>query len=387
MKKRLLLNFVYWMPVGHVIEAIKYAKGFADSNKNLEIYVALNSASTPELAKSCSWIKEVYSVNVEEIWKNGEKAKSFIAIPKKWDYIVSDNRSKKLANSGYEQKLNNYYKLAQKCFVASWKGYTKSYYNEGLPKELGYVPNSKVILKIPQNAQNYVKKILREDKFRITILLAGSANIGEYPSIESWIYMLNQIKKVYPEVTFYITGVSKSRNGRTSTNAYSNKDILKLFAEVDAVNCYNIGLWNQIALIKKSDIFFSPHTGFAFLAMCVDTPWLTLSGGNWPEYIFNDVSFYSVLPKTKEYPFYVSKIKFNSLSNEEKRRVSKMDDKGIKERMDKIIEGIWLLKNKKFTYAKSIKQHLQNIKNAGINKKALFLFDSPKKLVKSFNAL
>ena len=336
MKKKLLLNFVYWMPVGHVIEAIKYAKGFADSNKNLDIYVALNSATTIELAKACSWIKEVYSINIENILS------SFQNIPKKWDYIVSDKRSQNLGNSGYEQKMKRYYDLCEKHFSASWKGYTKCWYGKDLPEELKYKPNSKINLKIPTSAIKHVKKFLKKDKFRITVLLAGSANAGEYPSIGSWIKILKEIKNKYPEVNFYITGYNKPQNGRTSTNAYSDQDLRRLFREIEAINCYNIGLWNQIALIKESDIFFSPHTGFAFLAMCVGTPWLTLSGGNWPEYIFNNVSFYSVLPKTKEYPFYASKIKFNKLNIEEKRRACKMDEAGIKERILDIINGIKL---------------------------------------------
>ncbi len=364
------------MPVGHIVEALKYTKGFADSNKSLDIYLALNSSTTTELAKSCSWIKKVYSVDVEDIWKKGKKANSFKKIPKKWDYIVSDKRSKNLSNSGYERKMRKYYGLTNQYLSASWIDHTKSWFNKDLPRELNYKPNSKIELKVPKKAENYIKKLLRKDKFRIAVLLAGSANAGEYPSIESWIYILKEIKKKYPEVSFYITGYNKPQNGRTSTNAYSKEDIDKLFREVEAINCYNIGLWNQIVLIKESDIFLSPHTGFAFLAMCVGTPWLTLSGGNWPEYIFNDVAFYSVLPKTKEYPFYASKIKFNELSIDEKRRVSKMDSNGIKERMKDIINGIKLLTDKSFTYKKSIKQHLHNINKSGINKKALFVFDS-----------
>jgi hypothetical protein len=39
--------------------------------------------------------------------------------------------------------------------------------------------------------------------------------------------------------------------------------------------------------------------------VAVDTPWLTLSGGDWPEYFFNGVPFYSVLPKRRDVPAFV----------------------------------------------------------------------------------
>lgn len=376
MKKRLLLNFVYWMPVGHVIEALKYAKGFVDSNKNLEVYVAVNSSSVPELVKACSWVKGVYPIDVENIWKHGEKAKSFASIPKNWDYIVTDKRSKALSDSGYEQKMKKFHLLAQKNLNANWKGYTNSWYLDGLPKGLNYKQNSKIALKIPKSSTNYIKKFLMKDKLRITVLLAGSADKGEYPSIDSWIYMLKEIRNKYPQTRFYITGVMKSENGRTSTSAYSNEEIKRLIGETNSVNCYNIGLWNQIALIKESDIFFSPHTGFAFVSMCVGTPWLALSGGNWPEYIFNDLPFYSILPKSKEYPFYTSKIGFSKMPIIQKRKVAQMDETGIKERMPSIIRGIKLLKTKSFTYKQAVREHIKNIEKAGVNKKALFWFDN-----------
>jgi hypothetical protein len=37
-------------------------------------------------------------------------------------------------------------------------------------------------------------------------------------------------------------------------------------------------MWNQLALIEQCDVFCSPHTGFAFLAQFVGTPWLTIAG-------------------------------------------------------------------------------------------------------------
>ena len=55
-----------------------------------------------------------------------------------------------------------------------------------------------------------------------------------------------------------------------------------------------------------------------------------------------------------------------------------MDEKSIKKRIPDILNGIRLLRNKSFTYKKAMNQHMRNIEKAGINKKALFLFDSPK---------
>jgi hypothetical protein len=68
------------------------------------------------------------------------------------------------------------------------------------------------------------------------------------------------------------------------------------------LNCYDVGLWNQLALLEWCDLLIAPHTGFAFLAPSVGTPWLSISGVRWPECYFNDVPFYCVLPECDAYP-------------------------------------------------------------------------------------
>lgn len=42
--KQILLNFVYYRPVGHAVEALKYAKGYFDaSNGDVEIQLLFNA--------------------------------------------------------------------------------------------------------------------------------------------------------------------------------------------------------------------------------------------------------------------------------------------------------------------------------------------------------
>jgi hypothetical protein len=55
------------------------------------------------------------------------------------------------------------------------------------------------------------------------------------------------------------------------------------------------------AITERCDVFLSPHTGFGLAALAVGTPWLTISGGRWFEYFFNDVPFRSVIPDAERY--------------------------------------------------------------------------------------
>lgn len=372
MKKRLLLNYVYWMPVGHAIEAIKYARGFYEANKDIEIFIALNSSTPIEIVRNIPWIKRVYSIDLNYIPKSLKK------IPKNWDYIINNHRWGNLSSRGYEGKMKDYYNLFRDE-VSSRRGIvlTRPLESGNILQGLNYKTQTKIKLEIPKKNIKYGSKLVDKSKTKISIMLAGSAKAGEYPSVESWITILKKINEKVPNVEFYITGVDKRIGGRTSTEAFSREERGNLFGEIkNAKDCYNIGLWNQIALLKKSDLFISPHTGFAFLAPSVGTPWLAISGGDWPEYLFNRVPFYSVLPKTKEYPFYASKINIKKLSDAQARKVTQMDENGIKRRLPEIIKGVKKLLNKKFTFNESVKQHKRNIDRQGINKKALFFFES-----------
>ena len=38
--KTLLINYIYYNPVGHVVEALKFSKGLQEANPDIEIHVA-----------------------------------------------------------------------------------------------------------------------------------------------------------------------------------------------------------------------------------------------------------------------------------------------------------------------------------------------------------
>lgn len=85
------------------------------------------------------------------------------------------------------------------------------------------------------------------------------------------------------------------QDGRTTTrmSAEEHAHFLKLTGVVDG---FDLGLGEQLALVEACNVILSTHTGFGLAALAVGTPWVTISGGRWPEYFFNGVPFHSVLP-------------------------------------------------------------------------------------------
>lgn len=364
MKKKLLINFVYYRPVGHVVEALKYARGYYTQNKNIEIHLLLNADSPIEIAQSCKWIKKVYPISLHEVCNYGKKASSLQRIPKEWDYIVSDFRVRDFKKGWDENDLIKTQAILQTLFVARIsRGYTQAQDSKPI---LSYERNAHVIISIPKSSQKFVQKF-RHNGPKICILPGGSAGGKQSPSLKLWMEICKTLEKKIPNLKIYFTGVTKSDKGRTATDDFTTKDMNALVNKLqNAENCFNIGLWNQLALMQKCDIFVSPHAGFAFLAPCVGTPWLALSGCPWSEYIFNDTPFYSVLPDCGYYPSQgATKKGCGKLLWNGKKSLC-MQDVALRKKIPEIVRGVRQLLDPKFTYQKAVQQHLKSIKKKHI---------------------
>ncbi len=376
--KRILLNYIYYSPVGHTVEALRYAKGLYKANPGYEIHVALNDRSTPILTEGCSWIAQVYPIHLDDFENPTVGAEVLQHVPKEWDYIVDNNlvllelgnpdelgRGEGTAAKelGWEeQAMQSYFQLTNATLTAK-SGRGTLYPAINLPKGLYYKAQSQVILSVPVESQEFAKRYAHDGP-KICIMLGGSAGYRVYPDVSSWIKIITTLSKALPAAKFYLTGVHKSTSKQTHTAAYSDEAIQAILASnPDMVDCYDIGPWNQIALIKNCDILISPHTGFAFLASCVGTPWLAISGGNWPEYFFNNVPFYSVLPDNPNYPYK------GAIDTEgDSPKIPCMQPQNLDKKIPEIVEATQLLMNPAFTYEKALQRHRENINRANIKR-------------------
>lgn len=362
---------MYYRPVGHVVEALKLAKGYALANKNIDVHLAINAASPVELARACHWIKKTYPVSLSEIWKKGKSAPSVQRLPKTWDYIITDSRVQHFKKGWDEDDLMKTQQILADVLTATSKGFTEqSGEHDTL---LPCVVNPKISLPIPQQAKKFAQKYTHKG-VAICIMLGGSAGQKQSPSLEVWYEICQALCQAIPDLKIYLTGVSKSRKGRTATDGFTISEIQRLSKQLpNAEVAYNIGLWNQLALIQRCDIFLSPHTGFAFLPPLVGTPWLEIANCPWPAYIFNYLPFYSVFPECGWYP----------VTNETKKGCGKllaqgkrslcMTDTFLEKKIPEIVRGVGLLLDKKFTYRDAVKLHLKKIERNHNSSKFFFL--------------
>ena len=248
MKKKLLLNWVYYPPVGHAVEALKLAKGYSLANKNLDVYLLLNADTPTELADACPWIKKTYAISTEEVSRDGKKAKCLQKIPKNWDYVSHDNRAGRLVKGNDRIELVKTQEVIQKIFVAKVaNGYVEQSgdYQESI---LPVAHNPKITLLIPAKAKEFAKKFKHRGP-AIMIMLGGAKGLRQSPSVEMWLKICLALEKAIPNLKIYFTGVTKSDHHRTFTKDFTLDDVNFLIKNLkNAESAYNIGLWNQIAL-------------------------------------------------------------------------------------------------------------------------------------------
>lgn len=297
-RKTLLLNWVYHHPVGHAVEAFKVAKGLAIANDDVAIHLMLNSRTPVELSGACDWIEQAYAIDVADVLLRGNAAGCLSGIPEDWDYIVNDHRPT-CSPFPFEQSLRAFHNLAEERFHARlWRGGQHQLRFPGTPR---YTRNATIRMQVPEEARAFVRS-LPLSSLNFVLIPGGSSPEPIYPTADRWRSILAALQEEFPSAHFFITGRSAA-DDRSSTLGFPPEAVARLARTSGRIfSCYDIGIWNQLALIERSDVLVAPHTGFAFLAPSVGTPWLAVSGVRWPECYFNEVPFYSVLPVCRHYP-------------------------------------------------------------------------------------
>lgn len=370
----ILVNHVYYSPVGHVVEAIRYARRFHCANAGSRVSVALSDGAPWELCAGAPWIAGVFRVPVAD---PRSCDLSIPEMPRVWDYVV-DNNLMRLEDErpdvlvrpdGYEPPARGWEEEATIAYYARTdaellvrRGRGVLFPEMSLPDGLRYDRHAYLTLDVPRQYRAFAERYAVHDGPKICVLPAGSGPAAQYPEPQSWVAILDALREKFAGARFYLTGRRAiGRHADLTTTRYDAGGLARILSSGDIVDCYDIGLWNQVALLQACDLLVSPHSGFSFLAMCVGTPWLTISGGNWPEYFFNGVPFYSVLPDNPDYP-YVGAYEYDYAGP----TIPDMEHEHLLARIPDVLEGASFLLDPATSYGDAMRRHRANVARARI---------------------
>jgi hypothetical protein len=296
---RLLVNFVYAHPVGHAVEALHYCLGHHLADPAREISVALNAATAVELARFCPFVSHVYAVEHPLTEPCLDSAARQAGIPRSWEWIVDDFRRGPDIQLAMFPGVRDYYRTSDRLLTA-----TRARTYVGSPRP-GYVAHQQLRLELPQSAraaaaQGFASGREPSGGGRIALMPAGSGERWLYPSAGSWNVILDALTDAFPGIEIALVG--KLRRDTRTTTSLAPAELAELLTHRSRpLDCFDIELAGQLAVVEASDLFLAPHTGFGMAALAVGTPWLALSGGRWFEYFFNRVPFRSIIPDPERY--------------------------------------------------------------------------------------
>ncbi len=302
-ERSILVNFFEAHNVGHVIEALHYCLGHHEANPESRLSVLLNALAPTEFAQLCPFVEKVYPVELPgyPVDTSGLSEADCLAalrdVPKEWDYVVDNPRRGVEAHLRAVPGFARYYEASDRHFRAR-----KARVTVGADPP-GYVPRVHLRLELPRERRLRVQDLVFSGRPRIAVLPGGSSERWQYPSTSSWEIILEALAHRFPDASFCLVG-KLDEDGRTSTSI-DGPDVQRLREACPRMaDLFDVDLLDQLAAVETFDVFISPHSGFGMAALAVGTPWLTISGGRWPEYFFNGVPFYSLLPDPDRFPFY-----------------------------------------------------------------------------------
>ena len=358
----LLLNWVYYEPVGHVVEALKVSRGIASANPDVRITLLLNAASPIEIAQAAPWVYETLPMDMAEVGTKGRAAECLGTLRREWDFVVHNELPRREAESGESQGwMETGFRMHREAIdqlVEARRG-VGSYHPFEMPAGLLVDREVSVRIPVPVMAREWAAERVAGHP-RIALLPAGSGARCEYPSVTAWSEIVRGIHDEFPDAVFYLTGRSDPGDGQTWTRTFGPEERTALLNAIPSVRDYfDVGLPRQMALLEACDLLLSPHSGFSFLAPCVGTPWLSLSGGDWCEYVFQEVPFWCDFPIDPGFPHHGA---LDDLQD----KIPGMSDAELQARIPGIVAAVGRLQEEGFDFAAAEAQYESALATASI---------------------
>jgi len=341
---RLLVNFVYCHPVGHVIEALHYANGYRAADPERRISMTLIEATPTELTRYAGFVEETYPIPVDVFDTAADHGPALDALPSTWDYVVSDFRGYDPAQRAIFPGLASWFD-ASTARLAGQQGFA------GFPKPVGYSPGEHLRLDLPADTARFPA-----GGPRIAILPGGSAPRQLYPSVRSWELIVDALDRRFPGATFCLVGKLRADERTSTTLDRAELDRIRA-ALPRVVDVVDEPLVDQLGAVAACDVLVSPHSGFGMAALAVGTPWLTIGGNRWPEYFFNGVPFYTVLPDLDRFPCYTLMAGDPPPVEDDGPRSPSMSRARIEADLDELVDGAARLVERRWDYETALHDH------------------------------
>ncbi len=332
----LLVNGFYAGAVGHAVEMLHRALGYHLADPQRRVSLLLNADTATEIAGLAPFLDGSFTVRhpiVETCGNMRASDLAFARVPAGWDVVVDDHRRGEAWQTDVFPGLGEYYAASDRRLRAREVRVV-----HGDPR-VPYRPGGQLRLGVPDCARVAAERRLAageggERRPVIVVMLSGSSERARYPSVRSWLTIMDALTRLDCGPRLVLLGKS-IQDGRTRSTLNPG-ELRELLAHRSApLDAFDLPFVDQVAILQAADLFLAPHTGFGLVALAAGTPWLSISGGPWFEWFFNRVAFRSVLPDTHRYPSFTLTGDLDQIEDEGPRQPA-MSYQRIREDLDRI---------------------------------------------------
>jgi hypothetical protein len=323
----LLVNWLYYHPVGHAVEALRIAVAFKAANPDLYIAVLLNAQTATELVSCTTEIDALYTIDLGRPDAPVESP-SIAHIPRDWDYVFDGRAGQP---SGWPALDACQTELRSWLRAGAFRG-------DGLPARIDTLPHVALRLNLPGDARAFAQDFWEGSGEPRLSLLPGSGS-GAAPSLTFWTAFLEGVFGRHSNAEVAVLGSSDRR--RSWTHGFGPPEVEQLRQRFGRVrDAFDLGLLRQLAIAERCAAHISPHSGMSFAAQSVGTPWLAVSGGPWPEYLLNGVPHRSIFPACSLYPCFGQMLDECQARSRERRRVLCREDEALMPTLPALLDGL-----------------------------------------------
>jgi hypothetical protein len=196
MPESLLVNYMEFANVGHVIEALRYELAYHAPDPPREIGVLLPSNSPWELAAFSPFVHGVYPVSP----RPSDLPSSLEEVPRAWDWIVDNPRRDDPVHVAAWDGLDRYFATTDRQLEArSGRGVIGA-------EPPSYTPHQQLRLELPTPEREAAGALLDGAAVRIAVMPSGSGPRWQYFSTGSWQLILHALRERHPGVRFCLLG-------------------------------------------------------------------------------------------------------------------------------------------------------------------------------------
>jgi len=185
-----------------------------------------------------------------------ELVQAIAAVPRHWDWLVDNPRRHSTARMALFPNFARLYAVTDR-YLHARRGHSTI----GVPPP-AYAAHQQLRLRIPPQRQAAARRLLGEASTAIAVMPACSSQPRwEYPSTTSWTLLLDALARQHPDAP--VPGRQAPRRRAALQQLRLQRAGAVAGRAPRAVDCFDLPLVDQLAVVEACDLFVAPRTGFA----------------------------------------------------------------------------------------------------------------------------